>query len=163
MFEEKTYYKLCRRCSRGNISFNSPHHFRLKYTLDKVTKPISGSIGILVFDSIEHALNFAPTIISDRKKAIHISNPYMILLECKVQGPAIHIEVLANEHLLVTGLETSHYWIHNRKSPRARRAASLRQDADGYMHGRTIYAPLGTFSVGAVMPIREVTQISWKN
>ena len=150
MFEEKTYYKLCKSYGCANVSFNTPDQFKLEYTLGKVTKPISGSIGILVFDSIEHAMGFFPY------------TQVLKLLECKVVGPAIRTEVLAScIHLLMSGYgsEAMRHWVHNRKLPRARRVASLYQDKIAYINSQTFAAPLGTYSVGAVKPIQEVTHI----
>ena len=167
MYKEKTYYKLCKRSRDGsNISFNTPDRFQLEYTLNKVTRPISGSIGILVFASMEHVSGFIPSFVANVQANRTVASQILSLLECKVRGPVIRTEVLASYvHLVMSGYESEvlHHWIYDRKFPRAQRLAILRQDTTAYINNQTCPAPRGTFSVGAVMPIREVTQISWKN
>ena len=132
-FEKKLYYKLC--CdSPGQklLSYCPPDHsFNLYYELDKVTKPIPGSIGILVFDTLYNARQFCAA---------------GWFFKCLVRGPVLKVDKVASY-----GYAYADDCRGQIKLNRKRRLKQLEQLVFGIRQ-----APTGTFSVAAAKLVETV-------
>ena len=149
-FEEKTYYKLCHhsQISGNSYSYSTPcDNFRLQYNLRKITRPIPGTIGIFVFDTLKNVYTYG--------KAFDDNRSFVKIFECRVKGPVLHTQ------LVQSIISCEQYWIHPKKTSRSERLVALRkQSIHGFMVRR---APLGTYSVAAVQLIKDITESSIKS
>ena len=144
-FEQKTYFKLCTRSNNKLLSCFIKGRFQLEYSLNKLTRPIPGSLGILVFDTIYNLKYFQRTYF------VHVTG--FSILECLVQGPVVPVSRLIH---LAQDIYLTTVTHGVKRMNRARRVRLLTN------WGVTSPAPLGTLSVGSVKPIRQInTWVKW--
>ena len=142
-FEQKTYFKLCRQSLYPTSSIFASGEFRLSYSLNNVTRPVPGSVGILVFDTYENLVN--------SRIYYEGENEGFIIFKCLVKGP-----VLPVKRLLIFDTEFR-YFIYKGIN-RAKRLQRLAAEEDKHklLVRTTANVPHGTFSVNLVKPIEQL-------
>ena len=133
--------------------------FRLRYILGKTTSPVPGSIGILVFDTLDHAAAFTLK---------------GIVLECEYVGPIIKVPVIIHTHSRIGKNRFITNALSNIRSSRKRRINVLKKmfvdgkDIEIYKNNNMepysnlksyellAEAPTGTNSVRMVKPLKVV-------
>ena len=164
-FEEKVYYKIFSRVGLNYVSWSwlQPSPFYLHYSLNKITRSVPGSIGILVFDTLRSVYKFNPM----EHRA----------LKCLVKGPVIKVDHVINfesgdtittilkwiKDENVTSDQEDQAWTRAYYLSRYKKYANTskylkrtQRIKDLQKSFNTMLAPGGTFSVNAVKPIEEV-------
>ena len=137
-FEEKIYYKYVTQVSGGLRSWGTKDRiFSLMYGVDRVTTTIPGSLGLFVFDTIEHAHRFFK---------LGTTDSMFKLYKCRVKGPVVKV-IAMNDWAFPS------QWLHQKRWSRERRMKMLLQN-----HTVNKFGPRGSYSVAAVQLLPGVIE-----
>ena len=160
VYKKAVCYKWCRISPDGKYtSLFTPDSFTLNYAVGKITHPIKGSLGLFVFDDLNASIKYKPPWSAWNE---------LVLLECRVQGPAYEIHRVINlmtytqvkftDRLPAPSFSKQAKYLHNlvihKRARRQRRITEINKHE--FLNGVMLTSYPHVYSVALVKPVKVV-------